>query len=97
MIISFGDEQFAESVVSSKDDTAILSKIEIAIEKQIQKLRTLADLRPLGGLLSLPDELLTRVRKLCFALFKLTNHISQFYHMSQYSSTVIGQFKLKFA
>jgi len=61
VIISFGDEQFAESVVSTKDDAAILAKIEIAIEKQIQKLRTLADLRPLGGLLSLPDELLTNV------------------------------------
>merc|ERR1712130_10737 len=61
VIISFGDEQFAESVVSTKDDAAILAKIEIAIEKQIQKLRTLADLHPLGGLLSLPDELLTNV------------------------------------
>ena len=97
MIISFGDEQFAESVVSSKDDTAILSKIEIAIEKQIQKLRTLADLRPLGGLLSLPDELLTRVRNPWLALFQLANHMSKFYYRSQYPRTVIGQFKLKFA
>jgi len=45
----------------SPGENDFLSKIDAAIEKQLEKLRKAANLRPLGGLLSLPDELLINI------------------------------------
>ena len=58
IIVAYGGETFVESVAGEGD---YMDQVDAAFEKQLEKLRHAANLRPLGGLLSLPDELLINV------------------------------------
>ena len=61
IIITYAGETFVDSVAASPNETDFLKQISAAFEKQLEKLRKAANLRPLSGILSLPDELLITI------------------------------------
>jgi hypothetical protein len=62
-IITYGGETFVESVGSNESPAEHLEKLENVVKTQMEKLREFANLKPLNGILSLPDELLLTVFK----------------------------------